>query len=490
MATKTRTARTVDIFNGLQSLSKLWLEPRSKDRDEAFRERSLRVSIAIVILVGLLSFAMTLFVFPSTWSLISFPTLHLVVLVGFFAAAYAVVHDRVNNAASLMVATSLVAATGFIIVTGQENAYAELISGIPVFMFVILITALVMPRHVILPISLLSVALYIVSILSNREVLSRLPALDPSPAYTAAILLFPTEGAILNRLRVEFDARLEAMRRSIQEAEFARQQAEEARQQAEVQRQRAEVSDKTKSQFLANMSHELRTPLNAIIGYDEAMLGGLAGEFKPEQSKLLGHIQYNSRRLLGLINDILDLSKIESGSLQVFLAPMSPQKIVRETVESLRSLANAKAIFLHVAFSESVPEIVLGDSNKLQQIIANLLSNAIKFTDQGGVTVEIDAVDPSYWQLRVRDTGLGMPPNAATYIFEPFQQVDNSDKRKYKGTGLGLAITKRLVERLGGTIEVVTELGKGSSFTVNLPRTHIPGDLVETAPGENAELTK
>ncbi|MEP7293716.1 MAG: HAMP domain-containing sensor histidine kinase, partial [Chloroflexota bacterium] len=219
---------------------------------------------------------------------------------------------------------------------------------------------------------------------------------------------------------------------------------------------------------------ELRTPLNAIIGYDEAMLGGLAGDFAPLQTKLLGHIQYNSRRLLGLINDILDLAKIESGSLQAFLAPMSPQKVVRETLESLQSLADEKGLAMTAQFSDAVPEVVLGDANKLQQILANLLSNAIKFTDKGSVAVEVSVVDMNNWQLQVRDTGIGMPQDAAMYIFEPFQQVDGTEKRKYKGTGLGLAITKRLVTGLGGTIEVETKLNEGSTFTIKLPRAQIP----------------
>ncbi|HVU14461.1 MAG TPA: ATP-binding protein, partial [Phototrophicaceae bacterium] len=465
----------------LRSLAGRWLQPRSTDRDEAFRERSIRVAIAVVVVIGLISFAFNVLVFRNAWSPISFPTLHVVVLLGFFAAAYAITRGQINESATLVVITSLIAACGFTILTRQENPYSELASGMPVFMFVILLTALVLPRNMILPISVVAVVLDILAILSVADA-THDPSLDASTAYVAVVLLFPTEGAILHRLRVEFDARLDAMRELIVQAETAKQQAEEARQQAEINRKRAEESDKAKSQFLANMSHELRTPLNAIIGYDEAMLGGLAGEFAPQQSKLLGHIQYNSRRLLGLINDILDLSKVESGSLQVFLAPMSPQKIIRETAESLRSLADEKKIYLDVKFSDDVPEVVLGDANKLQQIVANLLSNSIKFTEQGGVTIEVGTLDASNWQIHVRDTGIGMPANAVTYIFEPFQQVDGTERRKYKGTGLGLAITKRLVERLGGSIKVDTMLGEGSTFTISLPRAQIPSDVAEAQP--------
>jgi hypothetical protein len=162
---------------------------------------------------------------------------------------------------------------------------------------------------------------------------------------------------------------------------------------------------------------------------------------------------------------------------------MSPQKVIQETVESLRSLADEKKIYLNMQSSDDVPEVVLGDSRKLQQVLVNLISNAIKFTDNGGVTIDVGTVDASRWRFQVRDTGIGMPPGAATYIFEPFQQVDGTDKRKYKGTGLGLAITKRLVEHLGGSVEVVSELGKGSTFSITLPRAYVPADNVKVQAG-------
>ena len=467
-------AQSAGKLANLWSFPSLWFQPRSQNRDEAFRERSIRVAIALAVLIGLASFLLTILVYRNTWSLISYPTLHVVVLLGLFLAAYQIIQVKVNSSASIVVATSLISSFGFMLLIGRQEANGVLLNGAPVFMFVILLTALIMPRNTIVPVAVISVGLYGLALVGTRESLETLPSFDLSQAFFTAVLFFPTTGAVLYRLRVEFDSRLEAMRESIRIAELAQQQAEAARLQADADRKRAEESDKAKSQFLANMSHELRTPLNAIIGYDEAMLGGLAGEFAPLQLKLLGHIQYNSRRLLGLINDILDLAKIESGSLQAFLAPMSPQKVVRETVESLRSLADEKGLEMNAQFGEAVPEIVLGDANKLQQILANLISNAIKFTDDGSVIVDVSVVDQANWQLKVRDSGIGMPEGAEDYIFEPFQQVDGTEKRKYKGTGLGLAITKRLVDGLGGTIDVESTLGEGSVFTVKLPRASIP----------------
>jgi signal transduction histidine kinase len=241
----------------------------------------------------------------------------------------------------------------------------------------------------------------------------------------------------------------------------------------------AEEADRAKSQFLANMSHELRTPLNAIIGYDEAMIGGMVGSFTDMQLSLLKNIQHNSRRLLALINDILDLSKIESGTLEVYYTPMSPRRLVTETVESLRTLADQKNIELNVTIADNVPEAILSDTKKLQQILVNLISNSIKFTVEGGVYIEAYVTQNSHWELKIRDTGIGIPPESQSTIFEPFRQADNTDTRLHKGTGLGLAIVKSLVESLNGKISMSSELGKGTTFIVTLPRVSVP-DLEAT----------
>jgi len=477
MSAVTTTSQANTDQNPKRSLFKWWLEPRSKDRDVAFRERSIRIAAALVVGLVLISFFMTVFVFHNKWDIISLPTLHLTMLIGFLLAIFFVSRELVLAAAWSIVITSLLGASGLLILTNQAGVYDNLIIGIPLNVVVVILATLMLPRKSIWLVSVASVIMYSLTMLSYQG--TGQTGYDFSKAIYSAIILVLATATILHRLRQEFDARLEATQESFRQAEESRKQAEEARKEAEKNRQRAEEADKAKSQFLANMSHELRTPLNAIIGYDEAMIGGMVGEFTQHQTKLLGHIQHNSRRLLGLINDILDLSKVESGSLQVFLAPMSPHKVIQETVESLRSLADGKNIALEIQFSDAVPAVVLGDAKKLQQVLVNLLSNAIKFTDKGGVTIDVDILDASRWCFQVKDSGIGMPADAASYIFEPFQQVDGTDKRKYKGTGLGLAITKRLVERLGGSIEVTSELGKGSTFSIVLPRAHVPGENVK-----------
>lgn len=453
--------------NPVANLLKTWLRPRATDRDEAFRERVIRSTLVILILLALLSFAATIFVFRAQWALVSFPTLHVVALIGCFATAAAVSSGRLVTAGWFLSLTVLLGASGVILLAKQSGSAAGILNGVASFMFVPLVTTLVLPRNMIIPISLLSGFMYSLSQFAVQVGPADTLALRPDEQIVSVLLLLLIEGALLRQLRVEFDDRLEAMRESIRQTELARQQAE-------AERQRAEEADKAKSQFLANMSHELRTPLNAIIGYSEAMLGGMAGAFSPQQSKLLEHVQHNSRRLLALINDILDLSKIESGSLELYMAPMSPRKVIQDTVESLRSLALEKHIDLEITFADDIPEVILGDANKIQQILVNLVSNAIKFTEKGGVTVTVSAVEKGYWQFTVRDTGVGMPSGAANYIFDPFRQVDGSTTRKYKGTGLGLSISKRLVEKMDGSIEVVSQLGQGSTFTITLPRAFVP----------------
>lgn len=444
-----------------------WLEPRSQDRDEAFRERVIRATVTIIILLGLVSFALNLLVFDSDWSLISFRTLHIVALTSFSLAGFIVSRGRLLESGFVLVISLLLGASGFLLLARQEGSFSSILTGIPAFMFVPLVTTLVLPRQYIIPMSIASVLVYLF-MQFGVQVGTFAPAdLIPERLIAPVVVLLMIEGVLLHQFRVEFDSRLQATQEAVRQAEVARQQAE-------ADRQLAEAADKAKTQFLANMSHELRTPMNAIIGYDEAMLGGMVGTFTPEQTRLLGHIQNNSRRLLGLINDVLDLSKIEAGSVEIYLTPISPRKVIEQSVESVRSLALEKDIDLRVSFTDDVPGIILADAKKLQQILVNLVGNAIKFTDQGGVTIEVDLVDNEHWQFIVRDTGIGIPRDSLATIFEPFRQVDNSSTRRYKGTGLGLSITKRLVEILNGNIQVTSEIDKGSTFAVTLPRVNAP----------------
>lgn len=226
--------------------------------------------------------------------------------------------------------------------------------------------------------------------------------------------------------------------------------------------------DKLKSQFLANMSHELRTPLNSIIGYAEVLLDGIDGDLSDEAEEDVKAIHTGGRHLLSIINDILDLAKIEAGQMFIDSRETDLVQAVNEVVNTARILASNKGLALNVQANGDVPT-VLGDPIRLRQIILNLVNNSIKFTEQGSVTIAIDRHDDRSLVVRVEDTGMGLTPGEMEGLFQQFHQVDGSATRRAGGTGLGLVITRHFVEMHGGEIHVESEKGVGSTFWFTLP---------------------
>jgi signal transduction histidine kinase len=231
-------------------------------------------------------------------------------------------------------------------------------------------------------------------------------------------------------------------------------------------RQLAEASQH-KSQFLANMSHELRTPLNAILGYTELMVDGAYGEPSEKVLGVLKRLESNGRHLLGLINDVLDLSKIEAGQLVLELSDYSVQDIAQTVRSTLEPLAADKKLAFKVELPSELPP-GRGDGRRLTQVLINLVGNAIKFTDAGEVVIKAVASNGSF-QVSVRDTGPGISAADQAKLFQEFQQADNAITRKKGGTGLGLAISKRIIEMHGGKIWVESQPGQGSTFAFTLP---------------------
>jgi signal transduction histidine kinase len=274
-------------------------------------------------------------------------------------------------------------------------------------------------------------------------------------------------GTIVVPNRDEFGALAERMNWMSREL---RRLDEEQRVAAEALRRlndRLEQASRAKSEFLANMSHELRTPLNAILGFTELMLDELYGEVPAALREPLTDIQTNGRHLLRLINDVLDLSKIEAGRLELGSGEYSVQETVDVVHTSLRSLALEKQLAFTATVSPDIPP-ARGDGRRITQCLLNLAGNAIKFTRQGHV--DIDArLDGQWLVYRVSDTGIGIPKDEIENVFGEFRQVDAAITREYGGTGLGLSITKRLVEMHGGRIWVESELGKGSTFFFTVP---------------------
>jgi signal transduction histidine kinase len=233
----------------------------------------------------------------------------------------------------------------------------------------------------------------------------------------------------------------------------------------------AEAANLAKSQFLANMSHELRTPLNAIIGYSEMLAEDAEESGQNDSIPDLQKIQGAGKHLLGLVNDVLDLSKIEAGKMDLFIERIDLEILLFEVISTVQPLVEQKANILKIMFPEVLGEIKT-DMTKLRQMLLNLLSNAAKFTKQGTVSLKVErkTIEDSEWVIFcVVDDGIGMTSVQQDKLFQPFTQADSSTTRRYGGTGLGLAITKQFAEMMGGTIEVSSEFGQGSTFTLDLP---------------------
>jgi signal transduction histidine kinase len=230
-----------------------------------------------------------------------------------------------------------------------------------------------------------------------------------------------------------------------------------------------ELASKHKSEFLANMSHELRTPLNAILGFTELIADGVYGELPTKAGQVLERVQSNGRHLLGLINDVLDLSKIEAGQFSLSSEVYSLEELVQTVFGAVEPLANEKKLSFKVEVAPNLPS-ARGDERRITQVLLNLVGNAIKFTDQGEVTIKASAED-GFFKIGVCDTGPGISDSEQAKIFAEFHQADSSTTRKKGGTGLGLAIAKRIIEMHGGQIGVQSIEGKGSTFSFTLPLT-------------------
>jgi len=228
-----------------------------------------------------------------------------------------------------------------------------------------------------------------------------------------------------------------------------------------------EIASQHKSQFVANMSHELRTPLAAMLGYAELMQEGIYGELPEKSLPILTRIRSNGKHLLGLINTVLDISKIEAGQFKLNLSEYALGSIVDTVIGATESLAATKKLAFKTEVAKGLPYGV-GDEQRLTQVLLNLVGNAIKFTDTGEVVISADAAN-GYFAVSVSDTGPGVPAEECESIFEKFRQVDSSNTRAKGGTGLGLAIAREIVEMHGGRIWVESAMGQGSTFRMELP---------------------
>ena len=238
----------------------------------------------------------------------------------------------------------------------------------------------------------------------------------------------------------------------------------------DVEKRSAQEANRMKSEFLANMSHELRTPLNAIMGFSKLMAHGKVGPVSAQQQEFLGDILNSSEHLLQLINDVLDLAKVEAGKMEFHPEPINLKQLVDEVRNILRAVSASKQIHIDTDLDPRCTDLEL-DPAKLKQVLYNYLSNALKFTrDNGRVLIRARPEDATTFRLEVRDNGIGIRPEDIKKLFSEFHQLDSSAAKKYQGTGLGLALTRRIVEAQGGHTGVQSSVGQGSTFFAVLPR--------------------
>lgn len=275
-------------------------------------------------------------------------------------------------------------------------------------------------------------------------------------------------GRTFNQMTAELQKTLEGLQSNIEQLEYSNQERAQLIKDLQTAKRIADENSRLKSEFLATMSHELRTPLNAIEGFTSIMLGGMGVELSARAEDMVKRVSANSKRLLHLINDFLDLSRIESGRLELVSTPLSPARLAQKWQEEVGILAEEKGIEFDVTISPDLPVMILGDEDALSKVAVNMLSNAFKFTHEGRVALDLQRMGDE-WMIVVSDTGIGIPPHAREYIFDEFRQVDGSSKRLYGGTGLGLSLVQKLSRAMGGHVSLESEVGAGSTFTVVLP---------------------
>jgi PAS domain S-box-containing protein len=295
---------------------------------------------------------------------------------------------------------------------------------------------------------------------ANYELVLRSRTGQCTPVSVSSSVLTDAAG----RLRGVF-----AAARDITEPKRLRDQLEQRNRDLEVQNRRVEEANRLKSEFLASMSHELRTPLNSIIGFSEFLISQPDSGLTTDQREYLGDIHASGNHLLELINDILDLAKVESGKMDLVLESFSPGRALDEVCSVVKPMIEQKQLLLRMQVASGLESVTL-DRLRFKQILFNLLSNAVKFTRERGILdVTLELEPHGGLRLRVVDTGIGISPGDLPRLFRQFEQLSTGPGRRYQGSGLGLYLTKKLVEIQGGTIEVESTIGKGTTFTVNLP---------------------
>lgn len=286
----------------------------------------------------------------------------------------------------------------------------------------------------------------------------------------------------------ELQEQSEELQNQTEELQRTSEELQEQNLELEAQRKQVETASKMKSEFLSNMSHELRTPLNSIMALSRVLISQSSSKLTDEENNYLEIVERNGKRLLALINDILDLSKIEAGKMEIVLEFISITPLLNIIKDNLSQLADEKGLSITLKLANDLPKIETEES-KLQQILTNIIGNAVKFTKKGSVDIAVSN-DAENIFIEVKDSGIGISDDELPHIFDEFRQADGSSSRPYEGTGLGLAIANKLTQILGGSIRVKSKLGKGSVFTIILPIKWHEDILLTETPSIKDELSK
>jgi len=438
-----------------------FLRAEAQDPEQNIREQNLRVIALAFIPLAFLAFVTQVLetVFTNQFY-IGVPISGGAVGLLFFIIMLIKVH-RVAAAQWLLVASILIAVVATAFATPITEPYSIL-----VIMVAVVLSAMLLPRWTILTVFFAYYAvltgLWWFRPDSTTVITTKVESIL-LPLFAYGSICFPLAILILY-FRILFDRQIRKLQAANKETREALEIAREA--------------NAAKSRFLAAMSHELRTPLNAISGNVDLIAYGFYDGGTPAagpQLELLDTVGRNAHKLLALINDLLDIARIESGQSRVNANTFALHALVNDVAQMHSLTAQRKGIQLSVSFDPKVRAMVCSDEDKLHKIISNLIGNGLKFTEKGTVRVEIfPANDAQHWRLIVADTGIGIPAQSLNSVFERFYQVDSSNTRKYQGSGLGLAIVKESVELLHGSIRVESQEATGTTFTVELPYIYPP----------------
>lgn len=462
-------AESKNIFQRLLTIRFLgwWLTPKATERDERFRESVIRASTLVLVSVVVVA---------------------LFIIVPNFAGDE---QTRTNRIVTLVTFIVLLLVPFFLVKRGQITIAGWTLLMMPTFGFITLATSLglwmnlsiffllltslygqvVLPRKQIKYLLILNFALIFVILLFPTPIVTLaespaeiLPELLKQPiAILLTVIFLVVVSVLLYILRQEFDSRQEELRRFVVELD---QRVQDRTKELDVARQKAEEANVIKTKFLANMSHELRTPLNAILNFTAFVADGIMGDVNEEQEDALRQSISSGKHLLSLINDILDVTKIEAGLMDLFIQEVDFNEVLNGVVAIGKGLSKDKPVQLVTDVQDNLPKSY-GDKRRMRQVFLNILSNAFKFTREGSVIIEAHSTD-THIHVKITDTGVGIAPENRALVFESFKQVQH-ESLEVVGSGLGMPISKYFVESHLGKIWFESEAGVGTTFFVELP---------------------